>query len=170
MGAQGTAVVREAGVAGTVSLARTADMRYVGQGYELSVPISDGRIDGHALATLRGAFDRVYAHRYGYSDAQAAVELVTVAVTVTGAGPDVRLPEQPPDIRDATAARKPDRAVYFPETRGHVRCAIYDRARLPVGARIEGPAVVEEPESTSVLPPGTTTEVDPWANLLVTFA
>jgi N-methylhydantoinase A len=170
MGAQGTAVVREAGVAGTVSLARTADMRYVGQGYELSVPISDGPIDGRALAALRGDFDRVYAHRYGYSDAQAAVELVTVAVTVTGAGPDVRLPEQPPDIRDATAARKPDRAVYFPETRGHIRCAIYDRARLPVGARIEGPAVVEEPESTSVLPPGTTTEVDPWANLLVTLA
>jgi N-methylhydantoinase A len=59
--------------------------------------------------------------------------------------------------------------VYFPETRGYGRCPVYDRRRLPVGARLEGPAVVEEPESTTVLPPGTTAEVDPWANLLVTL-
>ena len=169
MTAQGTAVVREAGVSGTLSLARAADMRYVGQGYELSVPIPDGPIDGRTASALRGAFDRVYAHRYGYSDPKAAVELVTVAVTVVGAGPDVRLPEQPPGTREAAEARKPDRPVYFPETRGHVRCAIYDRARLPVGATIEGPAIVEEPESTTVLPPGARAEVDRWANLIVDF-
>jgi N-methylhydantoinase A len=144
-------------------------MRYVGQGYELSVPIPDGPIDGRTAAALRGAFDRVYAHRYGYSDPKAGVELVTVAVTVTCAGPDVRLPEQAPGTREAAEARKPDRPVYFPETRGHVRCAIYDRARLPVGATIEGPAIVEEPESTTVLPPGARAQIDRWANLIVDF-
>jgi N-methylhydantoinase A len=167
MAAQGAAVVREAGVAGTLSLARAADMRYVGQGYELSVPIPDGPVDGGTAAALRGAFDRVYAHRYGYSDAKAAAELVTVAVTVTGAGSEVRLPEQPPGLRETGAARKPDRPVYFPEARGYVPCAVYDRARLPVGASIAGPAIVEEPESTTVLPPATVAEVDPWANLIV---
>ena len=170
MAAQGGTVVREAGVAGGLSLARSADMRYVGQGFELSVPIPDGPVDDRTAAGLRGAFDRVYAHRYGYSDAKAAVELVTVSVTVTGAGPEVRLPEQRPGARDAADARKPDRPAYFPETRGYVPCAVYDRARLPVGARIQGPAVVEEPESTTVLPPGTTAEVDPWANLTVSIA
>ncbi|HEX2500871.1 MAG TPA: hydantoinase/oxoprolinase family protein, partial [Methylomirabilota bacterium] len=170
MAAQGAAVVREAGVNGTLSLTRSADMRYVGQGYELSVPIPDGPVDGRTAAALRGAFDRVYAHRYGYSDAKAAVEVVTVAVTVTGAGPEVRLPEQPPGLSDAARARKPDRAVYFPEARGYVRCAVYDRTRLPVGATIAGPAIVEEPESTTVLPPGTTAEVDPWANLIASVA
>jgi N-methylhydantoinase A len=170
MADQGTAVVREAGAAGTISLARAADMRYVGQGYELSVPIPAGRIGTGTATALRAAFDRVYGQRYGYSDAKAAVELVTVAVTVTGAGPEVRLPEHHPGTSDAAEARKPDRPVYFPETRGYVRCAVYDRARLPVGVRIEGPAVVEEPESTTVLPPGTTAEVDPWANLLVSIA
>jgi N-methylhydantoinase A len=170
MAAQGTAVVREAGAAGTISVGRAADMRYVGQGYELSVPIPDGPVDGRTAVALRAAFDRVYAHRYGYSDAKAAVELVTVAVTVTGAGPEVRLPEHRPGTRDAAEARKPDRPVYFPEGRGYVRCVVYDRARLPVGSRIDGPAVVEEPESTTVLPPGTTAEVDPWANLLVSVA
>jgi N-methylhydantoinase A len=170
MAAQGGTVVREAGVAGDLSLARAADMRYVGQGFELSVPIPDGPVDDRTAAGLRGAFDRVYAHRYGYSDAKAAVELVTVSVTVTGAGPEVRLPEQRPGARDAAEARRPDRPAYFPETRGYVPCAVYDRARLPVGARIQGPAVVEEPESTTVLPPWTTAEVDPWANLAVSIA
>ena len=167
MARQGTAVVREAGVSGTLSVAKSADMRYVGQGYELSVPIPDGPVDGRTAAALRSAFDRVYAHRYGYSDPQAAVELVTAAVTVTGAGPEVRLAEQPPGARDVAQARKPSRPVYFPETRGYVECAIYDRARLPVGSTIVGPAIVEEPESTTVLPPGAQAEVDRWANLVV---
>jgi N-methylhydantoinase A len=170
MASQGTGVVREAGAAGTVSVARSADMRYLGQGYELAVPIPAGPVDDRTAAELRRAFDRVYAQRYGYADPKAAVELVTVAVTVTGAGPEVRLPAHLPATRDAAEARKPDRPVYFPETRGYARCAIYDRARLPVGARIEGPAVVEEAESTTVLPPNTTAEVDPWANLLVSLA
>ena len=169
MTAQGAAVVREAGAPGTASVACSADMRYVGQGYELSVPFPDRPVGGRTVTALRDAFDRVYALRYGYSDANAAVELITVSVTVTGAGPAVRLPEQPPCARDVAEARKPDRSAYFPETGGYVRCAVYDRSRLPVGARIEGPAVVEEPESTTVLPPGTAAEVDPWANLLVRF-
>jgi N-methylhydantoinase A len=145
-------------------------MRYVGQGYELTVPIPDGPVDGRTAPALRAAFDRVYAQRYGYSDAKAALELVTVAVAATGTGPEVRLPEHRPGTRDVAEARKPDRPVYFPETRGYGRCPVYDRRRLPVGARLEGPGVVEEPESTTVLPPGTTAEVDPWANLIVSVA
>ena len=88
-------------------------------------------------------------------------------MTVIGAGPEVRLAEQPPGAHDVAQARKPSRPVYFPEGRGYVECAIYDRARLPVGATIAGPAIVEEPESTTVLPPGARAEVDRWANLLV---
>jgi N-methylhydantoinase A len=170
MADQAATVVRHAGAAGTISLQRTADMRYVGQGYELTVPIPDGPVDGRTAPALRAAFDRVYAQRYGYSDAKAALELVTVAVAATGTGPEVRLPEHRPGTRDVAEARKPDRPVYFPETRGYGRCPVYDRRRLPVGARLEGPGVVEEPESTTVLPPGTTAEVDPWANLIVSVA
>jgi N-methylhydantoinase A len=170
MAAQGTAVVREAGAAGTIALTRTADMRYVGQGYELAVPIPDGPVDGRTADALRAAFDRVYAHRYGYSDAKAALELVTVTVTVSGAGPEVRLPEQHPGTRDTMQARKRDRPAYFAEALGYVQCPVYDRARLPVGATITGPAIVEEPESTTVLPPGTTAEIDAWANLVAAFS
>jgi N-methylhydantoinase A len=169
MTAAGAEVVRQAGVRQAASVARTADMRYVGQGYELTVALPPGPIGPDTAAALRAAFDEVYARRYGYADPGAAVELVTVGVTVVGVGPEVRLPVHRPGTREAAEARKPDRPVYFPESRGYVRCPIYDRARLPVGARLLGPAIVEEPESTTVLPPGASAEVDRWANLLVDF-
>jgi N-methylhydantoinase A len=169
MAETGRAVVREAGVTGPLTIARTADMRYVGQGYELTVPVPDGLAGPETAAALREAFGAVYARRYGYSDRAAAVELVTVGVTVTGAGPAVELPEHRPPAREAGEARKPDRPVYFPETRGFARCPVYDRARLPVGTRLAGPAIVEEAESTTILPPGAAAEVDRWANLIVDF-
>ncbi len=170
MTAAGTEVVREAGVAGPLTVVRSADLRYVGQGYELTVTLSDGPIGDGIAATLREAFNAVYAHRYGYADPTAEVELVTAGATVIGAGPEVRLPDHRPGTRDVAGARKPDRPVYFPEFRDYIPCPIYDRGRLPVGARLDGPAVVEEAESTTVLPPGSRAEVDAWANLIVTFA
>ena len=94
-----------------------------------------------------------------------------MAVTATGTGPEVRLPEHRPGTRDVAEARKPDRPVYFPETRGYGRVPrVRPSAACPSGRGIEGPGVVEEPESTTVLPPGTTAEVDPWANLIVSVA
>ncbi|HEV8310342.1 MAG TPA: hydantoinase/oxoprolinase family protein [Methylomirabilota bacterium] len=164
MAAAGSAVVREAGVTGPLGVMRNAELRYVGQGYELTVPFPDG-----PLGALREAFHAAYAQRYGYADPKAEVELVTVGVTVSGAGPDLRLPAHRPGTRQVSEARKPDRPVYFPEFRDYVPCPIYDRGRLPVGARLAGPAVVEEAESTTVLPPRAVAEVDPWANLLVSL-
>jgi N-methylhydantoinase A/oxoprolinase/acetone carboxylase beta subunit len=167
MAAAARDVVREAGVTGPPAVVRTADLRYAGQGYELTVALPDGPVDDGTGAALAARFHAAYAQRYGYADPRAEVELVTVGATVVGAGPEVRLPEHRPGTRLAAEARKPDRAVYFPEFRDHVACPVYDRGRLPVGARIAGPAVVEEPESTTVLPPGVVAEVDRWANLLV---
>ncbi len=169
MVATGTEVVREAGVSGPLTVERTADLRYVGQGYELTVALPDDPVDDGIAARLREAFNAVYAHRYGYADPDAEVELITVGVAVLGAGPEVRLPAHRPGTRHVDEARKPDRAVYFPERGEYVPCPIYDRGRLPTGARVAGPAVVEEAESTTVLPPGALAEVDPWANLLVSF-
>ena len=169
MAAAGWEIVREAGGAGAVRIARTADMRYAGQGYELTVPIPDHPAGPSLAAELRAAFEEVYAQRYGYADAKAGVELVTAGVTAIGAGPDVRLPEHRPGTRSLDEARKADRPVYFPEIGGYRPCPIYERARLPVGVRVPGPAVVEEPESTTVLPPGAIAEVDRWANLIAEF-
>jgi N-methylhydantoinase A len=169
MTAAGTAVVREAGVTGPVTTARTADLRYAGQGYELGVAMPGGPIGAETASALRAAFAAAYARRYGYADAGAAIELMAVGVTVTGAGAGVRLAGHRPGTTTVAEAGKPARRVYFPEFRDFVPCPVYDRARLPVGARLAGPAVVEEPESTTVLPPGATAEVDRWAGLVVSL-
>jgi N-methylhydantoinase A len=165
----GTEVVREAGAPGGLTVTRTADMRYLGQGYELTVTLP-GETDAATPAGLRAAFETAYARRYGYADPGAPVELVALGVTVTGHGPEVRLPEHRPATRERDEARKADRPAYFPEAGGFVPCPVYDRAHVPVGATLAGPAIVEEPESTTVLPPGAIAEVDRWANLLVRFA
>ena len=63
--------------------------------------------------------------------------------------------------------RKAVRRAYFPEARGYLECPIYDRYALPPGIGLTGPAIVEERESTTVLPPGVEAVVDEYANLVV---
>src|SRR6266581_6393155 len=168
MGRQATEVVRESSADGTVVVARSADARYVGQGYELTVPVPAGRLDAAALARIRAAFDEIYAARYGYANPMEPVETVTWKLAAVGGAPRVALAKAASDGRDG--GLKGRRRAWFPETRGWTECAVYDRYALAPGARLDGPAIVEERESTSVLPPGTSATVDEYANLIVEVA
>jgi N-methylhydantoinase A/oxoprolinase/acetone carboxylase beta subunit len=158
--------VRESSVAGTVTLTRSVDARYVGQGYELTVPVPAGPLDAAALGRVRASFDEIYAARYGYANPAEAVETVTWKLTAVGGAPRVALAKA---VAGAGSGLKGRRRAWFPETGGWTDCAVYDRYALAPGARLEGPAIVEERESTSVLPPGTSAAVDEYANLLVTL-
>jgi N-methylhydantoinase A/oxoprolinase/acetone carboxylase beta subunit len=168
MAAQATAVVRESAVAGTIALQRYVDARYVGQGYELTVPVPSGPLDAAALARVRHAFDEIYAARYGYANPAEPVETVTWKLVAVGGAPRVSLAKAAADGRDG--GLKGRRRAFFPETGGFVDCPVYDRYALAPGAQLTGPAIVEERESTSVLPPGTTATVDEYANLIVSVA
>src|SRR5438094_5179426 len=168
MAAQAASIVRGAAVAGTVTLARSVDARYVGQGYELTVPVPSGALDVAALVRIRAAFDEVYAARYGYANPTEPVETVTWKLTAVGGAPRVALAKVAGDGRDG--GLKGGRRAWFPETRGWTDCPVYDRYALAPGTRVAGPAIVEERESTSVLPPGTSAGVDEYANLIVEAA
>ena len=165
MAAQALEVVRESAVGGDVSVVRAADARYVGQGYELTVPVPAGALDAAALARVRAAFDEVYAARYGYANPTEPVEIVTWKLSAVGGWPRIALAKAP--RRAGAAAPKGRRRAWFPEAGGFTETPVYDRYALGAGARLEGPAIVEERESTTVLPPGTVATVDEWANLLV---
>src|SRR6185369_3515127 len=91
MDAQATAVVRESSVAGTVTVTRSVDARYVGQGYELTVPVPAGRLDAAALDRVRAAFDEIYAARYGYAQPAEPVEVVTWKLSAVGGATRVSL-------------------------------------------------------------------------------
>jgi N-methylhydantoinase A len=168
MSAQATAVVRDAAPAGGVTLARSVDARYVGQGYELTVSVPAGRLDAGALARVRAAFDEIYAARYGYAQPDAPVEVVTWKLSAVGGAPRVTLAKAA--TTPLAGGLKGRRRAFFPETGGWIDCPIYDRYRLAAGLTLAGPAIVEERESTSVLPPGVSATVDEYANLVVTVA
>ncbi|MBI2524847.1 MAG: hydantoinase/oxoprolinase family protein [Candidatus Rokubacteria bacterium] len=166
MEAQALAVVRESAVEGEVAIQRTADLRYVGQGYEVNVPVPPGPLGQRELARVRRAFDGAYEARYGVAAPGEPVEAVTWKLTALGAGPRLALPRAPRGggVEAALYGRRP---AYFPEKGGYADTPVYDRYRLPAGAEITGPAIVEERESTTVLPPGCGARVDDWGSLQV---
>src|SRR5881296_1977490 len=165
MAAQAMDVVRESAVVGEIAVARSADARYVGQGYELTVPVPSGELDAAALARVRATFDEVYAARYGYANPREPVEVVTWKLSAVGGSPRIALAKA--QTEDRGRAVKGSRRAYFPEARGYVDTPVYDRYALAAGARLTGPAIVEERESTTVLPPGASAAVDEYASLLV---
>jgi N-methylhydantoinase A len=174
MAAQAFAVVRDSAWGGEaddsarsaeIRLVRSADARYVGQGYELNIPLPSGPLDTAALGRLRASFDEIYAARYGYANPQAPVEFVTWKLSAVAGTPRVALAKQPP--RSGEGTRKGVRRAYFPEVPGYLECPIYDRYALPAGITLTGPAIVEERESTTVLPPGVEAVVDEYASLVV---
>jgi N-methylhydantoinase A/oxoprolinase/acetone carboxylase beta subunit len=164
MAAQAMDVVRESAGGGAITVTRSVDARYVGQGFELTVPVPSGALDAAALARVRAAFDEIYAARYGYAQPREPVEVVTWKLSAVGGSPRIALAKAAASSADVR--RKSTRRAYFPETRGYVDTPVYDRYELAAGTSLTGPAIVEERESTTVLPPGVTATVDEYASLI----
>src|SRR2546426_5940232 len=117
MAGQAVEVVRESAVAGEVMVARSADARYVGQGYELTVPVPLGRLDAAALARVRASFDDIYTARYGYANPDQPVEIVTWKRSAIRGAPRIALAKAAAGSGDGS--RKGVRRAYFPEVRGY---------------------------------------------------
>jgi N-methylhydantoinase A/oxoprolinase/acetone carboxylase beta subunit len=164
--AAGQARMREEGVSpAAVQVAYSADMRYVGQSYELEVPIAAPFTRRELLDALQ-RFHSVHERVYGYARAQQPVELVNFRAVH-------RYPLPAPEVRPPAGgagavgdARIDERPAYF-APRGFVATGIYERARLPLGARVRGPAIVEQADTTTVIPPGYAAVVDPSGNLRI---
>src|SRR2546427_140218 len=136
MARQATEVVRESAVAGEIQVARSADARYVGQGYELTVPVPSGELDAAAVARVRATFDEVYAARYGYANPREPVEVVTWKLSAVGGSPRLALAKA--QTEDRGRAGKGSRRAYFPEARGYGDTPGYDPYALAAGARPPG--------------------------------
>lgn len=166
MQTQAEEVMRDSAVAGPVTIRRSAEARYAGQGYELSVGLPPGELRPEDMVRLRAAFDRAYAARYGYGNPAEQVEIVNWRLSAIGPGRRLELPRysRRGSLDAALAGRRP---AYFPEKGGYVETPIYDRDRLFAGALLHGPAIIEERESTTVLPPGCGGHVDERGSLVV---
>ncbi|MEU9123577.1 hydantoinase/oxoprolinase family protein [Streptomyces sp. NPDC048506] len=153
--------------------ARSADLRYFGQAFEVRVPVPDGPLDPELTDTVATAFHDAHRQLYGYdfrSDPNQAVEWVNLRVT--GIGPIRRpaLRELPAGDGDVTRALSGVRPVCFDAAEGHVDTTVYRRADLAPGDLVEGPAILEEFGSTIPVHPGFTARVDAHGNVVVTRA
>jgi N-methylhydantoinase A len=149
-----------------IGFERQVDMRYVGQSYELSIPLDDGRVED-ALEGMLQRFHDEHERAYGFAAPGEPVELVALRLTAVGSIAKPRLRELAQRSGDVGATPRAVRQVYFAEAGGFVDCPSYDRYRLAAGGRVEGPAIVEEMDSTTVIHPGFRAEVDRYGNLLI---
>ena len=147
--------------------ARTVDMRYAGQNYELPIPLPEGPIGPATLDALAAGFDAAHRRMYGFVAENETVQLVTVRVEAAGLVPKAAFQPRPEGPADASGAVTGRREVWLPEAGGFVACPVYDRERMAPGHRIPGPAIVEQMDATTVIPPGMAGRVEPYGNLIL---
>jgi N-methylhydantoinase A len=169
MEAEGREYLHRAGMTDEeISVTRSAEMRYVLQGREIDVPIPGGRLGPEHFDAVQDAFNQEHAQKYGWMYPELDVMGLNWKIVVSGPDPRFQLCEVKDENRNLDNARKGQRKIYFPQT-GFAPCAVYDRYLLPPNIQMEGPLVVEEAESTTVVGPGDRCETDTYLNLTVTI-
>lgn len=126
---------------------RSMDVRYVGQSYYLTIPI-EGQLDPTTLEEVRSKFNEFHRTTYGYAEPQEPCELVNLRMAAVGRIEKPQVKGNQPQ-RQTPGVRK----VYFDEL-GYLDCCVVRRSNLGEGATLEGPAVVEEVDATTLVPPG----------------
>jgi N-methylhydantoinase A len=154
---------------GEIRVERSASMHHVGQGYEIRVELPAGKIGPDYERAILDAFYATYQKEYGYKDSEAAVEVtdwyVLASIVKDGKGPPLQLEETATTSDPVVGERK----AYFPELGGLAPCKVINRYALKPHHKIEGPALVEEKESTTVVLPGDVVSVTKSGNLVITI-
>ena len=143
-----------------------AAMRYIGQGYNVEARIDVAILQADDRIAIRAAFEDAYRTQYGRAESAMQVEIVSWRVLVSGPKPVIDLVAARPETVSGDAC-KGERQVYFGTESGFPDAKIYDRYRLAPGAEFDGPAIFEERESTTVVPPGAHARIDEALNLVV---
>jgi N-methylhydantoinase A len=170
MEAEGQALLERSGVSPEqIHHQRVADMRYVGQGHEIQVPLPAGQLSSESASPLIEAFEEVYRRLYERLSPSVPLEIINWRVTSSSSAPSIRLQASGEKQTSMSAARKGSRLAYFPESGGYHDTAVYDRYGLLPGASFSGPAIVEERESTMIVGPDCRCYVDEQRNLIVEF-
>jgi N-methylhydantoinase A len=158
------ALYREEGILEGVDLERTADIRYSGQEHTITVPVAQGVFSPGGVGELVGTFHDQHDREYGFR-LESPAELVNLRVTGV-----VRVrqpaPKTPAGTVGGLEARRSERMVYW-GNRGRVPTAVYRREGLAPQAQLSGPAIIEEPTTTVIVPPEFTAAVDDLGNLIL---
>lgn len=170
MSAEGTKLLIDAGAdPAEITLRPSADMRHVGQGFEIPVRLPKVALGAGDLPSIRDAFFASYRERFGRVVEDTPIEALSWRLACAAPGQDIRMaggmaPRDASAVK--TAARRGTRDVLF-EGIGSVSCTVYDRYALAAGATFNGPALVEERESTCCIGPDARVTVDEFLNLVI---
>jgi N-methylhydantoinase A len=153
----------------TTSFTRELDVRYAGQGFELRVPVAGGRLEQAEKARVTTRFNELHRRQRGHSAEAEPLEVVSYRLRA-----EVQVPQyqprpatQAPIAQPAAEARAGDRRASFGRTRAPLATPIWRREHLAYGNVIRGPAIVEQLDATTVIPPDWTGELDAYGNLIL---
>jgi N-methylhydantoinase A len=166
--ARALADARDEGFSPTaVAITRQLDLRYLHQGYQLTVDCGAPKVGEEHRPELKQAFDRLHQALYGQSAPDEDAEVVTLRVVSEVAVPRLELPEIGPAGGSPERALTGQRRLYDPESGRFLDAKVYDRTRLGAGDQLPGPAVVEQFDSTTIVLNGQAARVDRFGNLVV---
>lgn len=146
---------------------RSLDMRYGGQGFELAVPCPVGKFDRDMIEALRRAFEAAHLLAYGYIATTESIQVTTLRVVAIGRVEKAKFQAQPVAVSRVEDAIDEVRDVWIPESGGFTLCPLYDREKLGPGHAIDGPAIVNQMDSTTLVLPGQIARVDSYLNLII---
>lgn len=149
---------------------RELDLRYTGQGYELRTPLNglyDDKLTPQSMVKARERFDERHAQIHGHAAKEKPVEVVSYRLRVRVAVPKYQPVSEPPGTaRNTKGATKGSREVYF-DGKTAITAKLYERDKLDVGTEVYGPAIVEQFDATTVIPPQWSARVDAYRNLIL---
>jgi N-methylhydantoinase A len=167
---EGRELLARAGVASEAArVSRIAEMRYVGQGHEVEAPMPSGQLAANVLPTITASFEEAYRALYHRLPQGVPIEALNWRVTVSGPPPHLAFGGAGATGRSAVDAVKTTRRAWFAEAPGWMETPVYDRYALGPGASFDGPAIVEERESTAVIGLGARCRVDEGLTIVVTM-
>ncbi len=161
MSAEAAEVVRQGSFGAPTAESRIAYMRYVGQGHEIPVPLPARPLASDDVAAIRAAYDVEYTKFYNRPVPGSDVEIMSYAVQVA-TEPDLPLPDGKVGVRGAPGEGCREQHVRDTQTGEVSAWAVYERAAIPPGSRIAGPAIVAEDETSTLVGPG-------WSAMVNTF-
>jgi N-methylhydantoinase A len=156
-------LAEEAPTVASSALTHSADLRYVGQAFQVEVPIAPAWLDDATTERLRAAFHARHEQLYAHADRAADVELIDLRATITGATPK-------PEFRPVPAGHGAPvpvgrRPIHYRKRRHDA--AVYHRPDLRAGQHLDGPAIVEQADTTTLVPAGFRATVDAFGNLVI---
>lgn len=145
------------------------EMRYIGQNYELQVEVPSTGLSQKDFENIKQKFFAEHEKNYGYYNPNAPIQLVNFRSEAIGVVAKPRLSKLEQKTTDIDSCVISRRKVYFEDV-GEVDCPVYDRSKFGCIDRVDGPCIIEQMDSTSVILPGTFFKVDEYGNIIVTVS